>query len=172
MYISKLCRIAAERGGGSRTHRTRASTPVSGGRCGKALRPNEAVALPLLPYQLSGQCPVATTSWPGRVEILSAYLGSFGAGGVWPVIVCAGEKPACHAGGRGSNLVSPQRGRQRTAKPVYTIDLKGRPRPELNCIDITHSFYRQSLIIPSTRSAQCCIILARCLISDIGPVRL
>jgi hypothetical protein len=43
---------------------------------------------------------VATKSWPGRVEILSAYLGSFGAGGVWPVIVCAGEKPPCHAGGR------------------------------------------------------------------------
>jgi len=41
---------------------------------------------------------VATKSWPGRGEILSAYLGSFGAGGVWPVIVCAAEKPACHAG--------------------------------------------------------------------------
>lgn len=44
---------------------------------------------------------VATKSWPGRVEILSAYLGSFGAGGVWPVIVFAAEKPACHAGDRG-----------------------------------------------------------------------
>ena len=49
----------------------------------------------------AGRANVATKSWPERVEILSAYLGSFGAGGVWPVIVFAAEKPACHAGGRG-----------------------------------------------------------------------
>jgi hypothetical protein len=30
----------------------------------------------------AGRANVATKSWPGRVEILSAYLGSFGVGGV------------------------------------------------------------------------------------------
>jgi hypothetical protein len=50
-------------------------------------------------------------------EILSAYLGPFGAGGVWPVIVCAGEKPACHAGGRGFEPRLSAARRQRSAKP-------------------------------------------------------
>jgi len=62
------------------------------------------VALPLLPaISLFGHCRRSRRNdkLAGQVEILSAYLWSFGAGGVWPVIVCAAEKPACHAGGRG-----------------------------------------------------------------------
>ena len=57
-------------------------------------------------------------------EILSAYLGSFGAGGVWPVIVCAAEKPAGHAGGRGFEPLARTRG-QGEAAGVREINAAG-----------------------------------------------
>jgi hypothetical protein len=63
------------------------------------LKSNEADGPPLLPA-ISTIWPtpsIAMKSWPGRVEMLSPYLGSFRAGGVWPVIICAAEKPACYA---------------------------------------------------------------------------